>query len=241
MVKTLTRLDKLRALQCVFKQRGMLVGTVAEYMSWQFAGTLPPIRPGNGALMNVIDSLDNCHIDGSDTEPVSDPKSETEIWLAARHQTKYPSNLTLLAAFIEQPKFPLALQQFIHNRNHPNSSHLGPVDDSFDGPIRVFHSAKVQFYAPSDLCGTVARDIPCALVTWFVHPDDDPKCDEISGMWKVCPERDGNGQYPVQVIHLDTILRGVSSENMTHNDALDAWDTYFVNQFIDYHAHELLT
>ena len=64
----------------------MLVGSVAEYMSWQFAGTLPPIHPGNGALMNVIDSLDNCHIDGSDTEPVSDPKSETEIWLAAQHR-----------------------------------------------------------------------------------------------------------------------------------------------------------
>jgi hypothetical protein len=205
--------------------------------------------------------------------------------------------------FIEQPKFPLALRQFIHKQNHPNSSHSGPFDGSFDGPIRVFHSAKVHFYAPSDLCGTggmhretihanhgprgssqfdtvfvsvgdnenimrgllVARvrllfsffdpysgeNIPCALVTWFIHPDDDPECDKVTGMWKMCPERDEDGQYPVQVIHLDTILRGAHllpcygegflPENLTHNDALDAWDTYFVNQFIDYHAHELLT
>jgi len=206
-------------------------------------------------------------------------------------------------ALIEQPKFPLALQQFIHRQNHPNSAHLGTIDGSFDGPIRVFHSAKVKFYAPSDLCGTggmnretihancnsrgssrfdtifvsvgndkdimggllVARvwllfsyfdpysreDVPCALVTWFVPPDDDSERDEVTGMWKVCPERDDDGQCPVQVIHLDTILRGAHllpcygegflPEEMTYNDALDAWDAYFVNQFIDYHAHELLT
>lgn len=87
MVKTLTRMDKLSALKRVFKQRGMLVGTVAEYMTWQFAGTLPPIQPASGAFMDVFNLLDsNDHIDGNDAEPVSDPKSETEIWLAARHR-----------------------------------------------------------------------------------------------------------------------------------------------------------
>ncbi len=95
------------------------------------------------------------------------------------------------------------------------------------------------------------EDVPCALVTWFIHPDDDPKCNEDTDMWRVCPEQDENGQHLVQVIHLTTILRGAHllpcygegflPEEMTHNDALDAWDAYFVNQFIDYHAHKLLT
>jgi hypothetical protein len=85
MVKTLTRSDKLGALRRIFKQRGMLVGTVAEYMTWQFAGMLPPIRAGNGASMDAINSLDNDDIDSSDAGPISDPMSETEIWLAARH------------------------------------------------------------------------------------------------------------------------------------------------------------
>jgi hypothetical protein len=42
---------------------------------------------------------------------------------------------------------------FIHQRNHPNS--LAAPSDSFDSdaPIHVFHSATVQFYTPSDLCG----------------------------------------------------------------------------------------
>ena len=43
---------------------------------------------------------------------------------------------------------------FIHQRNHPNSPAPLSPDDSFDGPIRVFHSATVQYYAPSDFCGT---------------------------------------------------------------------------------------
>jgi len=87
MVKTLTRLDKLRALRRVFKQRGMLVGTVAQYMAQQFAGTPPLIQPGSGTSTDAPNSSDSDHVrvDRNDAEPVSDPKSETEIWLAARH------------------------------------------------------------------------------------------------------------------------------------------------------------
>jgi hypothetical protein len=70
-------------------------------------------------------------------------------------------------------------------------------------------------------------------------------------MWKLCPERDENSECPIQVIHLDTILRGAHlvpcygggflPVELKYSDALDAWDYYFVNQFIDYHAHTLLT
>ena len=177
-----------------------------------------------------------------------------------------------------------------------------PSDTSFDGSIRIFNSAKVEFYAPSDLCGTGgmhwevihanpnfggsprfdtvfvsvgdeamamngllvawvwlifsyfdpyhSKDIPCALVTWFVHPNDNPERDRDTGMWKVQREVDENGEQPVQVIHLDTILRGAHllpcygkgflPVELKYTDSLDAWDSYFVNQFIDQHAHELL-
>jgi hypothetical protein len=95
------------------------------------------------------------------------------------------------------------------------------------------------------------KNIPCALVSWFVHPNDVPTRDPDTQMWVVTPESDGNGHQPVQVIHIDTILRGVHllphygsrflPEDFTYTDALDAFDRYFVNQFIDYHAHELLS
>jgi len=57
-----------------------------------------------------------------------------------------------LVAFICQPDFPHTLQTFIHEQNHPGSDPLVSLDKSFDCPIRVFHSAKVEFYTPSDLC-----------------------------------------------------------------------------------------
>lgn len=217
-------------------------------------------------------------------------------------ETKYPSHLTELAAFIHKPGFPHALRTFIHEQNHPNSGHQTQRDDSFNGPIRVFHTAKAEFYAPSDLCGvggmhrevihsnpnyggsprfdTVlvsvsddteamggllavrvwllfsffdpyhSKEVPCALVTWFVHPSDNPERDQDTGMWKLQPEPFVDGKLPVQVIHLDTILRGTHllpcygegflPVELKYTDALDAWDSYFVNQFIDQHTHELL-
>ena len=69
-------------------------------------------------------------------------------------------------------------------------------------------------------------------------------------MWKVQHEVDENGEQPVQVIHLDTILcgarllpcygKGFLLVKLKYTDSLNAWDSYFVNQFIDQHAHELL-
>lgn len=196
------------------------------------------------------------------------------------------------------------LREYIHQQNHPNSDHPRPQDDTFDGPIRVFHSATIQYYAPSDLCGAggmhrevlranpscggmkrfdtvlvsmgddddrapmrgllVARiwllfsyfnpyqgkDIPCALVTWFIHPGDSPERDKDTGMWRVVPERGADDEHLFQVIHLNTILRGIHllpcygegflPADLECDEALDAWNEYFVNHFIDYHAHELL-
>jgi hypothetical protein len=94
------------------------------------------------------------------------------------------------------------------------------------------------------------KDMPCALVTWFIHPGNNPKCDKDTGMWKVAPECDENNGQPVQVIHLNMIFqgihllpcygRGLLPANLEGDEALNAWDEYFVNHFIDYHAHELL-
>jgi hypothetical protein len=54
----------------------------------------------------------------------------------------------------------------------------------------------------------------------------------------------------VQVIHLNTIFQGIHllpcygegflPADLEYDGALDTWNEYFVNHFIDYHAHELL-
>jgi hypothetical protein len=69
-------------------------------------------------------------------------------------------------------------------------------------------------------------------------------------MWKVVPECSANDEQLVQIIHLNMILRGIYLlpcygegfllADLECDDALDAWNEYVVNHFIDYHAHELL-
>jgi hypothetical protein len=94
------------------------------------------------------------------------------------------------------------------------------------------------------------EDVPCALARWFVHPDDKPQRDEETGLWTVIPEEDEDGAYAVQVISLDSILRGIRllpcygdgflPLDITYKNALDVFNKFYVNQYIDYHAHELL-
>jgi hypothetical protein len=55
------------------------------------------------------------------------------------------------------------------------------------------------------------KDISCALVSWFVHPGDNPECDEETGMWKVVPKRHADNEQPVQVIPLNSIFQRYSS------------------------------
>ena len=90
--------------------------------------------------------------------------------------------------------------------------------------------------------------IPCALINWFVPISDKP--DPNTGMWVFEPKIEG-GEHSLEVIHLDTILRGAHllpeygsgflPEDFSYIDALDAFKAYFVNHFIDYASHELIT
>ncbi|KAG2030712.1 hypothetical protein BDR03DRAFT_936581 [Suillus americanus] len=88
---------------------------------------------------------------------------------------------------------------------------------------------------------------PCALVQWFKRVADSP--DEITGMWVVEPELLEDGAHCVSVIHLDSIFRAAHlipvfggdfvPTNLTYSQTLDAFCTYYVNNFIDHHAYEI--
>jgi hypothetical protein len=88
----------------------------------------------------------------------------------------------------------------------------------------------------------------CALVNWFPTIGEEP--DPVTGMWMVEREVDG-GERPLQVIPLGTIVRGSHllpdygkgklPENFSYIDSLEAFERYFVNSYIDNHAHEMLT
>ncbi|KIL54650.1 hypothetical protein M378DRAFT_92135 [Amanita muscaria Koide BX008] len=89
---------------------------------------------------------------------------------------------------------------------------------------------------------------PCALVTWFSAVGEEPCPD--TGMWRVIPDFNADGLRTTTVIHLDSILRaahliGIAGihhvpHHLKHTDSLFAFKAFYVNKFIDYHAHETI-
>ena len=89
---------------------------------------------------------------------------------------------------------------------------------------------------------------PCALVNWFVSHNER---DDVTGMWVVQPEFEGNGQRTLAIIHLDCVARGAHllpvygssfvPEDLHFSDSLNVFRAYFVNQYIDHHSHDFLT
>ena len=89
---------------------------------------------------------------------------------------------------------------------------------------------------------------PCALVHWFSTVGDSP--DNETGMWMVEPDF-LRGKRVLEVIHLDSILCGahligVSGSHFLPSDpvfnfsrSLDAFKTFYVNKYVDHHAHEI--
>ena len=72
----------------------------------------------------------------------------------------------------------------------------------------------------------------------------------ILGMWTVTQERDCRGKPTCEVIHIDSIARAAHllpiygssrvPEDFDYHDALDAYNAFFVNHFIDNHTHEFI-
>lgn len=91
------------------------------------------------------------------------------------------------------------------------------------------------------------EQFPCALVSWFSPVSDEP-CED-TGMWIVEPDLDERGHCMMSVIHLDCILRGAHLIGVTgqdniprklqHSDSLDVFKAFYVNKYIDHHAHEI--
>ncbi|PPQ73084.1 hypothetical protein CVT24_009448 [Panaeolus cyanescens] len=91
------------------------------------------------------------------------------------------------------------------------------------------------------------KSYPCALVSWFSTVGEDPCPD--TGMWIVEPDLDENGERIMSVIHLDSILRGAHligcagkgflPVDFESHHSLDAFPLFYVNKYVDHHAHEI--
>ena len=87
----------------------------------------------------------------------------------------------------------------------------------------------------------------CTLINWFVHADGR---DPDTGMWTVTQEFDQRGEPTLEVIHLDSIARAAHllpvygqsrvPENFDYYTALESYSSFFVNHYVDHHAHEFI-
>jgi hypothetical protein len=86
---------------------------------------------------------------------------------------------------------------------------------------------------------------------FFTHV---PSCiadeaDENTGMWIVQPDFNPDGSRCMAVIHLDSIVRAAHllglcgnkyvPKELTCENSLDAFPSFFVNKFVDHHAFEI--
>ena len=90
---------------------------------------------------------------------------------------------------------------------------------------------------------------PCALVHWYQHQSD--FTDSLTGLWIVKPEFVRNGQPHLAVVHLDSISHAAHlipqfgatklPEGLQFSSALDIFNSYFVNKYVDHHMFEFLS
>ncbi|KAJ7589409.1 hypothetical protein C8J56DRAFT_1049067 [Mycena floridula] len=101
----------MAAFRHVLASRGLLAGTTSWYTAKMLTGE---------HLDSELDS-DMGHLDGDEADDDDDQSGdfrpaegdETSIKLAAHRKLAYPSRLTALASYIDQPRFPLAFLEFL--------------------------------------------------------------------------------------------------------------------------------
>ncbi|PSR92366.1 hypothetical protein PHLCEN_2v4724 [Hermanssonia centrifuga] len=116
-------------------------------------------------------------------------------------------------------------------------------DSTVEG-FRGLHAARVRTFLSFKSGGV---EYPCALIQWFSPVADEP--DELTGLWVVEPDFDGDNRPFYGVIHLDSILRlahlipvfgnAILPPDFHQSQSLDAFKTYYVNKYADHHAHEI--
>ena len=87
----------------------------------------------------------------------------------------------------------------------------------------------------------------CTLVEWFMTDENGP--DAATGMWVVRPEEVDDRRI-MGIIPLSSIARACHLMPVFHqtflpsdfhfSDTLDAFQAYYVNCYVDYHAHETI-
>ncbi|KAG1904961.1 uncharacterized protein F5891DRAFT_1126281 [Suillus fuscotomentosus] len=166
--------------------------------------------------------------------------SDMEDAVADEGVSSYLRRAREIGEMIGTPSFRNLIRQFLHDQRNPGHTIPGCDMDisqcpDFNGKVDIFHSAVALFYAASDICGVngmicyticVARswcgvEYSCALVRWFSTIGDQP-----------CPNTElDDCRECLLSVFLDC--------DLTHTDSLIAFQAFYVNRFLDYHAFKI--
>ncbi|KIJ58889.1 hypothetical protein HYDPIDRAFT_177978 [Hydnomerulius pinastri MD-312] len=235
MIQTNTRLSKLAAAWVEFGRQGMLKGDVAAeigqpslpelicrflydqlYPDDDLAGAEVPLAecPVFQGRVSVYHSASATFYAPSE---LAGP--------GGMHRELIRSNPAWLKAY---PCFDTVLVQ--------NSDDTEPMGGMIVGRVIRFLS-----FVHDDVC------YPCALMEWLVPSRDVP--DPLTGMWVVEPEVD-SGRRTVGLIHTDCIVRACHLIGRYGSDrlpldfdftfSLDAFKSFYLNKYADYHSHECI-
>ncbi|KAF8259589.1 hypothetical protein EI94DRAFT_1813094 [Lactarius quietus] len=216
MLVTNQQVDKLAAACVDFTSRGMLDG---PNMVENGASAAQPNEDGEdiGAIDDMVD----------------EPELYSEITLAKTYVHKLPRNVHALARFIRHPNLSLLSRCFLYAQLHPESPipasqiaehELPPITSK----VYVHTSVRAVFYAPSDLSGLggLRHEQIHSTSSWYGGP----------------AHRDcvfvGNSDLPdAPGISGTTFLP--SDPDFTFDKSLDVFQSFYVNKYVDHHAHEI--
>lgn len=118
------------------------------------------------------------------------------------------------------------------------------VEDQDKPGMKGLRVVRVKLFFSFQHDGTT---YPCALVEWFKSFGRRPHAD--TGMWEIRPEHSTGVHRDMSILHLDTFLRGAHLLPIFDNRplpfgfdykyTLDLFPSFFVNKYIDHHAHEI--
>ncbi|KAJ3568913.1 hypothetical protein NP233_g5391 [Leucocoprinus birnbaumii] len=266
MIVTSQRLDKLKAARTYFSAHGLLEGPNSTSGAYRALAAL--LGEEGSKRGSVTADGAGSDIEGNGSQEmygagaVLEPDAHVEVKLA---RTPAQEDLPEIAGHVRvfesaravfyAPSDISGLAGFHHERIQCKDSWYGaprrdcifvanaesPEEPGFKGLL----VARVYLFFDFFHSG---KRYECALVHWFSTFGEGP-CEE-TGLWRVTPDFAG-GQPVLEVIDLDTVLRGahligVSGSSRLPKDpkftkwcSLDSFKMFYVNKYVDHHAHEI--
>ncbi|KAL1698841.1 hypothetical protein EV121DRAFT_274145 [Schizophyllum commune] len=234
MLVTNVRLDKVNAARLSFQERGMMHGTTSSYTS----SVLASKRPDPRELQDEEDEEEGAELGARgyprDLDDLAAYTREPSLPLLLRRFLHDQLGCKPSAAQVSHTRLPLICSRiYVHHsavaRFYAPSDLCGPggmrrerirstpswyglprrdtvlIDIGADDAImKGMNIGRVHLFLSFKHNNTV---FPCALIHWHT-PTSDLRDDE-TGMWMVVPEYMDDGSPALEVVHIESIARGV--------------------------------